>query len=87
MLNRNRNNINIHTMKIFKISLVSSIIFFVLGNIALLAHPGHGSTDGHSLIHYLSEPMHAMVLAAVVLMVAGSVTWLILKKKKAAERA
>ncbi len=74
-------------MKIFRISLISSIIFFVLGNIALLAHPGHGTTDGHSLIHYLTEPMHAMVLAAVFIMIAASVTWMILRKKKATERA
>lgn len=74
-------------MKIFKMSLVSSIIFFVFGNIALMAHPGHGATDGHSIIHYLTEPMHAMVLAAIVLMIAGSATWLIMKKKKATERA
>ncbi len=74
-------------MKIFKISLISSIIFFIPGIIALRAHPGHGATEDHSLIHYLTEPMHAMVLAAVLLMIAGSVTWLILKKKKLTERA
>lgn len=75
-------------MKIMKslwIALVSSL---TAGTMLLYAHPGHGDTHGHSLIHYLMEPMHAMVLAAVVLMIAGSCTWyLIRKKNKAAERA
>lgn len=25
------------------------------------AHPGHGETDGYSIIHYFVEPMHAVV--------------------------
>jgi hypothetical protein len=37
-----------------------------------LAHPGHGETDGFSIIHYFSEPMHAIVtVGAIVVMFAG----------------
>ena len=31
-----------------------------------LAHAGHGVTEGHSLVHYLSEPIHVtMILVGV----------------------
>lgn len=37
-----------------------------------LAHPGHGETDGFSIIHYFSEPMHAIVtVGAIVVLFAG----------------
>jgi hypothetical protein len=37
-----------------------------------LAHPGHGETDGFSIIHYFSEPMHAIVtVGAMVVLFAG----------------
>lgn len=26
---------------------------------SLLLHPGHGTTDGTSLLHWLAEPLHA----------------------------
>ncbi|MEI8073883.1 MAG: hypothetical protein WCH78_03970 [Bacteroidota bacterium] len=25
------------------------------------AHPGHGGTDGYTIIHYFSEPQHAII--------------------------
>ncbi len=38
----------------------------------VVAHPGHGETDGFSIIHYFSEPMHAIATAgALVVMFAG----------------
>ncbi|GEM_PF-977706 len=86
-----KNQIIIHlvsiNMKIFRISLITSVLFFIISAVSLMAHPGHGTTDGHSLIHYLTEPMHATVLVAVFIMIAASITWMILKKKKATERA
>lgn len=36
---------------------------------SLLAHPGHGVTEGTSAIHYLVEPVHAAPV--VLLLVAG----------------
>lgn len=26
-----------------------------------LAHPGHGDTDGYTIIHYFREPIHAVI--------------------------
>ena len=34
--------------------------------LASLAHPGHGITDGSSLVHYLAEPLHVVALVALV---------------------
>jgi len=30
------------------------------------AHPGHGSTDAGSLLHYLAEPAHLLVALAAL---------------------
>lgn len=35
----------------------------------VLAHPGHGDTDPESWRHYLTEPVHVLVLAAGVAVV------------------
>lgn len=43
-------------------------------NIALLAHAGHGSTEGSSLLHQITEPLHVsflLVSVAVVFAVAS----------------
>ncbi len=50
-------------------SLLASILPFVA-----FAHPGHGGTDGYTIIHYFSEPQHALIsfgvmAAAIVLIV------------------
>lgn len=76
------------TMNKFRKIFLTCFIIFLMNSSHLFAHPGHGSTEGQSLIHYLMEPMHAMVLGAVVLMIAFSSTYMILKmKKRAKERA
>ncbi|MFO8029575.1 MAG: hypothetical protein R6U28_06920 [Cyclonatronaceae bacterium] len=33
---------------------------------AAWAHPGHGETEGYSLLHYFSEPFHVIPMAAVI---------------------
>jgi len=72
----------------FRKILLTSILLLIIDNATLFAHPGHGDSVGHSLLHYLTEPMHTMVFGAVVLMIAISSTWLILKvKKRVKERA
>lgn len=40
-----------------------------------LAHPGHGHTAPSTWRHYLTEPVHVGVLAAVVVAIA-SIWWL-----------
>ena len=75
-------------MNYFRKIFLASILLFIMNQATLFAHPGHGDSAGHSLFHYLTEPMHAMVLGAVVLMIAMSCTWLILRmKKRVKERA
>lgn len=75
-------------MNYFRKIILTSILLFIMNQATLLAHPGHGDAAGHSLLHYLIEPMHAMVMGAVVLMIAISCTWLMLRmKKRVKERA
>ena len=31
-----------------------------------IAHPGHGETEGFSIIHYFSEPIHATLTAVLL---------------------
>jgi hypothetical protein len=49
----------------------------------LLAHAGHGKTDGTSLLHWLTEPVHLpYTLAAAALIVAIAV-WSLRRKREA----
>ena len=52
---------------------ISSLLAASLPLVAF-AHPGHGGTDGYTIIHYFSEPQHAFIslgvmAAAIVLIV------------------
>ena len=47
---------------------------------SLLAHPGHGITDGQSAVHYLIEPEH--IAPAILLLIAGLGTGLWLRKRR-----
>ncbi len=49
--------------------------------IVSFAHPGHGETEGYSIIHYFTEPVHAIVsISVLVLAYAAS---RIIRRKKA----
>jgi hypothetical protein len=52
-----------------------AIATIVLSGLALpqllLAHEGHGFTQGHSALHYIAEPFHALVFLIVVAGIAG----------------
>jgi hypothetical protein len=40
------------------------------------AHPGHGAGGGsYSLQHYLTEPVHAVVLGGLVILMSGLIVW------------
>ncbi len=47
---------------------------------SLLAHPGHGVTEGDSVVHYLIEPTH--IGPVVLLALAGLATGRWLKRRK-----
>lgn len=39
---------------------------------ATMAHPGHGETEGYTIIHYFTEPMHAVItLGSLLIVFAG----------------
>jgi putative copper export protein len=44
-----------------------------LATLAVAAHPGHGTIDPGSWVHYLAEPIHVAVLAGVAWAVIGAV--------------
>jgi len=50
---------------------------------ALLAHAGHGSTAGDSLIHLLVEPTHLPFTLAALVVAVALVGWVVYKRRKA----
>ena len=47
--------------------------------LSLIAHPGHGETEGFTIIHYLIEPIHATAIVGGVLLAVIYLRW---KRKK-----
>lgn len=57
-----------------------SLIVTLAATSAAFAHPGHGSTGGYTITHYITEPVHAVpLLFAIVLGIV-----LIRKEKRSA---
>jgi hypothetical protein len=53
-----------------KKSIAIFLSLMLLSGSAVLAHPGHGTSDGFSLYHYLTSPLHVIF---ILLLVAGLV--------------
>jgi hypothetical protein len=51
--------------KLLAVLFIALLAFPVM----LFAHPGHGSTDGYTIIHYLVEPGHIMSKAIVLIFI------------------
>ena len=52
--------------------LVASIITIIVCiPIFSFAHPGHGETGGYTIVHYLTEPVHAVIAMGVLIAVAA----------------
>jgi hypothetical protein len=72
---RCRQQQSFHIVKTNAFPMKKSIATTVLALTALpqllLAHEGHGFTQGHSALHYIAEPFHALVLLTVVAGIAG----------------
>jgi len=49
--------------------------------LASFAHPGHGETGGYSIIHYFTEPVHAIVTLSVFAL--AYVVVRVMRKRKA----
>ena len=46
---------------------------FATSPLSLLAHEGHGHVAGSNPLHYVAEPMHAMLLVVAISVVAAAV--------------
>ena len=57
---------------------------FLLLSLTALAHPGHGDhgDSGYTIIHYFTQPVHAIISVAVLAIVIFGVTKLFSKKGK-----
>ena len=51
---------------------------------AAFAHAGHGATRGDSVAHYLLEPVHASVLAALVTL--SVISFVLVRRRRPARR-
>ncbi|MEN8249962.1 MAG: hypothetical protein ABFS32_13595 [Bacteroidota bacterium] len=48
------------------------IVVTTLLSVNAFAHPGHGTSTGHDIMHYLTSPMHVgIVLTTVVILFVG----------------
>lgn len=45
--------------------------------VSAFAHDGHGSSHAHSLMHYLTEPLHMLPVAVVAV-----AAWYVWRRKK-----
>ncbi|MBK9257115.1 MAG: hypothetical protein IPM42_16685 [Saprospiraceae bacterium] len=54
------------------LNLFFSGLFFVAMPLISVAHPGHGdhTHDGFSIIHYFTEPEHALVTIGILVTIA-----------------
>lgn len=51
----------------------------VLLPLITLAHPGHGETDGYTIIHYFTEPQHAIITLGIL---AATVVYIVRERRK-----
>lgn len=60
-----------------KITLAISALIPIIS----FGHPGHGETEGYSIIHYFTEPVHAIVTISVLAL--AYIAARIIRRKKA----
>jgi cytochrome bd-type quinol oxidase subunit 2 len=75
----------LYTSKAFhmkKINLVLKTFIVMLLPFTGMAHPGHGETEGFTITHYFTEPVHATV--SVILLAGVLFTVSVLRRKKSA---
>jgi hypothetical protein len=63
-----------------KISLALQTGLGMLLPFAGMAHPGHGETEGFSIIHYFGEPVHATATAGLLAAIMFTVSYIRRKK-------
>ena len=40
-----------------------------------MAHPGHGESDGYTIIHYFTEPQHAIITYGILAAAGIFIAW------------
>lgn len=40
-----------------------------------MAHPGHGESNGYTIIHYFTEPQHAIITYGILAATAVYIAW------------
>jgi H+/gluconate symporter-like permease len=69
-------------IKKYTLIVLSAILMSLVNVTELLAHPGHGITEGNSLVHFITEPVHIISFFAVLAVGAVIVLWYRTRKKK-----
>lgn len=59
--------------------IVLAILMISLIPVLTFAHPGHGETDGYTIIHYFTEPVHAVFTYSILL---GAFVYIMYSRKK-----
>jgi len=44
-----------------KIATTLCFLLMLILPLITMAHPGHGESEGYTIIHYFTEPMHAVI--------------------------
>lgn len=64
---------NLETILMYCHMKKALLLVFAASPLSLLAHEGHGHVAGNNPLHYVAEPMHAMLLVIALLVVAAAV--------------
>jgi len=69
-------------IKNYTLIVLSAILMSLVNVTELLAHPGHGATEGNSLVHFITEPVHIISFFAVLAVGTITVLWYRSRRKK-----
>jgi hypothetical protein len=63
-----------------KIIIIVFTLFIISMPLISLAHPGHGDpSGGYTIIHYFTEPMHAVFTYGIIL---SAITYILYSRKR-----
>jgi hypothetical protein len=61
-------------MKRIFLYAITCIPFLLPGSAS--AHPGHGETEGFSITHYFTEPVHATATIGMIIAIVAGINYL-----------
>lgn len=62
--------------------ITSFLCLLACSPLSLLAHPGHGETDGFTITHYFVEPVHVILFVAALSLTVVSAKYIIRKRQQ-----